>query len=68
MTIREDIKSLLAKENITLTEIAKDISKKNNKKVTVYGLSQKLLRDSMKYNEVKEILDSLGYTLKIEKK
>lgn len=68
MTIREDIKSLLAKENITLTEIAKEISTKSNKKVTVYGLSQKLLRDSVKYNEVREILDCLGYTLKIEKK
>lgn len=68
MTIREDIKSLIAKENITLTDLAKIISEKNNKKITVYSLSQKLLRDSMKFNEVKEILDILGYNLKIEKK
>lgn len=68
MTIREDIKSLLARENITLTEIAKEISVKNNKKVTVYGLSQKLLRDTMKYNEVKEILDCLGYEIDFKKK
>ncbi len=63
MSIREDIKSLLAKENITLTELAKEISTKTNKKITVYSLSQKLLRDSMKYNDVKEILDCLGYEI-----
>ena len=68
MSIREEIKSLLAKENITLTELAKEISAKTNKKITVYSLSQKLLRDSMKHNEVKELLDFLGYKIKIEKK
>lgn len=68
MSIREDIKSLLAKENITLTELAKKISVKANKKITVYSLSQKLLRDSMKFNEVKEILDCLGYEIDFKRK
>lgn len=68
MSIREDIKSLLAKENITLTELAEEISAKTHKKTTVYSLSQKLLRDSMKYNEVKKILDCLGYEIDFKKK
>lgn len=68
MSIREEIKSLLAKENITLTELAKEISAKMNKKITVYSLSQKLLRDSMKYNEVKEILDCLEYDIEFKKR
>lgn len=68
MSIREDIKSLLAKENITLTELAKEISTKTNKKITVYSLFQKLLRNSMKYNDVKEILDCLGYEIEFKKK
>jgi len=68
MSIREDLKSLLAKENITLTELAQEASAKTNKKITVYSLSQKLLRDSMRYNEVKELLDCLGYELDFKKK
>ena len=68
MSIREDIKSLLAKENITLTELAQEVSAKTNKKITVYSLSQKLLRDSMKYNEVKELLDCLGYDVDFKKR
>ncbi len=68
MTVREDIKSLLAKENITLTELAKEISIKTNKKVTVYSISQKLLRDSMKYSEVKNIVDCLGYEIDFKRK
>ena len=68
MSIREDLKSLLAKENITLTELAEEASAKTKKKITVYSLSQKLLRDSMKYNEVKDLLDCLGYEINFKKK
>jgi hypothetical protein len=68
MSIREDIKSLLAKENITLTELAQEASAKTNKKITIYSLSQKLLRDSMRYSEVKELLDCLGYEIDFKKK
>lgn len=67
MSIREEIKILLAKENITLTELAKEASIKWRKKFTVNSLSQKLLRGSIKYEEVKELVESLGYKIKFEK-
>jgi hypothetical protein len=67
MSVREDIKILLAKENITLTELAKEISIKTNKKITMDGLSQKLRRSSMKYDEVKLLVESIGYKIEFVK-
>jgi hypothetical protein len=67
MSVREDIKILLAKENITLTELAKELSNLTNKTVTLDSLSQKLRRSTMKYDEVKLIAKSLGYKIKFEK-
>ena len=67
MTIREDIKILLVKERITLTELANILKEKTGKDYTVYGLSQKLQRSSMKYDEAQIIAETLGYKLKFEK-
>lgn len=65
--VREDIKILLVKENTTLTAVAKTLSTKLDKNVTVDGLSQKLRKGSMRYDEVKLIANILGYTIKFEK-
>lgn len=68
MAVREDIKVLLAKENITLTELAEILSEKTKKKFTIYGLSKKLLKSTMRYDEVKEIAECLGYEIDFKKK
>lgn len=67
MTVREDIKILLVKENTTLTSVAKKLSKILDKNVTVDSLSQKLRKGSMKYDEVKLIAKILGYKINFEK-
>ena len=67
MSVREDIKILLIQERMTLTELAEELKIKTGKNYTLQGLSQKLQRSSMKYDEVKEIAKILGYHLKFEK-
>jgi hypothetical protein len=67
MSSKEDVKVLLAKENITLTELAKKLSIKLNKTYTLAGLSRKLAIDSLKYNEFKSIVEILGYRIDIVK-
>ncbi len=67
MSVREDLKILLLKEKMTLTELAKDASKATGKKYTVHGLSQKLVNSSMKYDELKLLAKILGYEIKFEK-
>ena len=68
MTIREDIKILLVKEKLTLVDIAKELSLKFNKEITANSLSQKLRRNTMKYDEAKNIFNCLGYDIELKKR
>lgn len=68
MSIREDIKILLLKENMTLVDLARDLSLKFNKKITANSISQKLLRNTIQYEYVKDILDCLGYDIDFKKR
>ncbi len=67
MSVNEDLKILLLKEKMTLTELAKEAQNISGKKYTVYGLSQKLNNSSMKYDEMKFLAGVLGYKIKFEK-
>lgn len=66
--IRENIKIILLKENLTLVELAKKLSKKLNKKTTADSLSQKLRKGTIKYEEINDILDCLGYDIDFKKR
>ena len=63
----EDLKILLLKEKTTITELAKLATEKSGKNYTVFGILQKLARNSMKYDEVKFLASILGYKIKFEK-
>lgn len=67
MSVSEDLKILLVKEKMTITELAALASEKSGKQYTVFGISQKLARSSMKYDELKFLAEVLGYRIKFEK-
>jgi len=67
MSVKEDIKVLLASEGITITELAKMLSIKTGQNIPMKSISQKLSRKSLKYDEVKLIAEVLGYKVKFEK-
>ena len=67
MSIKEDLKILLVKENLTLAKLSKIVSAKTNKTLTSNSISHKLASSSMKYDEVQEIVEALGYKIKFEK-
>lgn len=67
MSVREDLKILLVKEKMTITELAREAQAISGKKYTVHGLSQKLVNSSMKYDEMKFLAGVLGYNIKFEK-
>lgn len=67
MSVSEDLKILLLKEKMTITELAKLASEKSGKPYTIYGISQKLARNSMKYDEMKFLAETMGYKIKFEK-
>lgn len=67
MGIYEEIKYLLAKENITLTAISKELQQRNHEKLTLSNLSRKIKCQTIKFEEVREIAEILGYHIKFEK-
>ncbi len=64
----ELIKLLLAKEGLTQKELAVILTEKTSKKYTPDGLSRKLKRGTITYNEVAETVDILGYNIIVERK
>lgn len=67
MSVNEDFRILLIKEKLTITEFARLASEQSGKKYTVFGISQKLARNSIKYDEMKFFAKVLGYDIKFEK-
>lgn len=67
MSIKEDIKMLLAKNGITMTELAKKLSTEEEQ-VTVQSISKKLSKKTIKFEEVRKILDILGYEIEYKEK
>ena len=62
MSVREEVKSLLAKENTTMKDIAEQMD------TTVQNLSQKLRNKTIKFEEVRQIADILGYDIEFKKR
>ena len=64
MSVRSDIKTLLAENDISITQLAKNLSEKTGKHYSQSNISQKLMRKTLKYEEAKIIGEILGYELK----
>lgn len=68
MGIKEIIKSLIAQEASTMTKIAGELYKNENKRKAMNSLSQKLRNQTIKYEEVRQIADILGYDIQFVKR
>ncbi len=67
MSVKEEVKMLLAKEGMTMTRLAQEITQRTGQKWTMKTISDKLARKTMKYEEFRLILEILGYNIKYEK-
>lgn len=65
-TIKNEVKSYIIKEGFTMKKIASLLDEES--KVALQNLSNKLTRGTIKYSEIREIADILGYEIKWEKK
>ena len=68
MSIRKRIKVLLAQEQTTLTNIIQVLALNKNKNITINSLSKKLIKNTIKFREVEEILDVLDYDIIFKKR
>lgn len=64
MSIYEELKSTLAYEATTMTRVAELLRQKKNRNLTMNNLSRKLRSKTIKYEEVRDILDVLDYDIR----
>lgn len=67
MSVREDVKQLLARENRTMTWLAQEMTNASGKKYTMKSISDKLARKTLQYEEFTLIIKILNYEIKFEK-
>ena len=61
MDIRFELKSLIAKNGTTLKQICEELSKSKGKNIIGNNITNKLRRNTIKFEEVLDILDVLDY-------
>ena len=67
MTAREFVKILLAKEGITLKELARLATEQGEKKYTLDGLSHKMRLGTLRFEDVELFAKILGYEILLKK-
>lgn len=65
-TAREVVKILLMQNNLSLSKLARMLSS-DDKKVYQQSLSAKLINGTLKYNEMVQICELLGYEIEFKK-
>lgn len=67
MALKEDLKAAIIKSGFTMTQVVDLLNVKYGRDTSVQNFSAKLKRESLKYTEVQEVLDIIGYTIVWEK-
>lgn len=67
MSARSFVKVLLAKECMTLKELAALASENSDKKYTLDGLSHKMRLGTLRYEDVEFFAKLLGYEIELRK-
>lgn len=67
MGIKEDIKAYIVSSGYTITKLAEELNKRNGSDYTVQNLSNKIRKESLKYSEVLQIAEIIGYEIQWNK-
>ena len=68
MNIRNEIKSYIVREGLTMSEVVEKLVEEHGWSSSVPNFSGKLQRGSLRYSEAKELADVLGYELVWQKR
>lgn len=68
MTIKDDLKSYIVKKGYNVSKLNEELNKKNGTDQSIQNLNKKINNETIRYNEVLEIAEVLGYEIQwIEK-
>lgn len=68
MNVKNEVKSYLMREGVTMQDILKRLEKQYGWSKSISNLSGKLQRETLRYREALEIADVLGYEIVWKKK
>lgn len=68
MTIKDDLKSYIVKKGYNVSKLNDELNKKNGTNQSVQNLNKKINNETIRYNEVLEIADILGYNIEWKEK
>ena len=68
MNIRNEIKSYIVREGLTMSGVVERLVEEHGWSSSVPNFSGKLQRGSLRYSEAKELADVLGYELVWQKR
>ena len=63
MSLKDDLKALIIKSGWTMTQLVDELNKSHDRETSVQNFSAKLKRESLKYTEVAEVLEIIGYEI-----
>lgn len=63
MPLKEDLKAIIIKSGWTMTSVVEELNKRHNTNTSVQNFSSKMIRGTLKYSEVEEVLDIIGYDI-----
>lgn len=63
MSIKDDLKSYIVKSGWTITNLIEELNKKYDRNDSVQNLSNKLRKGTIRYSEVIEIAEIIGYEI-----
>lgn len=63
MNIRNEIKSYITREGMTMSEVVEKLAEQYDWSASVPNLSGKLRRGTLRYLEAVELADALGYDI-----
>ena len=63
MNTRNEIKAIMVREGVTMTEVVEKMADQYGWSASVSNLSGKLRRGSLRYQEAVELADALGYDI-----
>ena len=68
MNVKGEIKSYIIREGLTIREILEKLRREKGWSSSLSNFSDKLRRETIRYREVKELAEILGYEIVWEKK
>ena len=68
MNVRNEIKAYIIRTGMTMQQVVEELSDQCGWRASVSNLSAKLQRESIRYKEVLELADVLGYDIVWQKR